>query len=523
MARRMEEHPEVLGLPVGSLEDKDLTLAFQSGEEGAYQAIHDRYADRVQRVCRRMLSNPQDAQEAAQESFLRIYQALGRFNGRYQLGAWITRIATNVCLDHLRARSRRPADFTPLDVVDLEEDRHQPVEGPEMMVIRNAESRRVRKVLAQLPPLHRAAIVLRDFEGLSYAEVAVALQLSECQVKALIHRARQNFKRSWVPLSLVMPWRLLDRFKAVDAGGREHVAQAVATGAQVAPACTNALQQCGQYLAERVAPILTATLVGAGLGGAAVAHAPRQDVPAETAVRSAKETPIRFSTKQSSARVQASGAAESKTDPAIREAEMPGDDVGDGESGEQQPMPSQTAAVDETPSSTETPAEQPAPSPSADPVDKGGTPAPAPFAPTMGFDWGRAVLAREPESAEATVDCASSVLEQRLVTHVEDRSGRLLSATLLLHWGTNSQTRDRISLELTVSTDSGDLYYSGTGGLVGGSHHGDDARYRFLGEYGTLSNAWSSADLPPGGDFSISLGLDCAAQSVVTESVVLST
>ena len=66
MAQRIEHHFEGNGLMAGSLEDKSLTLAFQRGEKGAYQAIHDRHADRVHHVCRRMLANPQDAQEAAQ-------------------------------------------------------------------------------------------------------------------------------------------------------------------------------------------------------------------------------------------------------------------------------------------------------------------------------------------------------------------------------------------------------------------------------------------------------------------------
>src|SRR5687767_7015316 len=116
----MEDHPEVLGLPTGSFEDKELTLAFQAGQKGAYQAIYERHHPRVSNVCRRMLSDPQDAQDATQETFLRVYQALGRFNGRYQLGAWITRIATNVCLDHLRGGKRRPTKQVSFEEIEDE-------------------------------------------------------------------------------------------------------------------------------------------------------------------------------------------------------------------------------------------------------------------------------------------------------------------------------------------------------------------------------------------------------------------
>ena len=261
-----------MGLPAGSLEDKDLTLAYQRGEDGAYQAIHDRYSKRVHGVCRRMLGNSQDAQDAAQESFLRVYQALGRFNGRYQLGPWITRIATNVCLDHIRAKSRRPKDVLPIEMLDLDAHDETEIDGPDDIVIRNSEGRRVRRVLASLPPMHRAAIVLRDFEGLSYQEVAIALGITDCQVKALIHRARQGFKRSWtsIALSAVLPARLLQRFrkvhtpKASQTSSLQHFAESfTASAAPAASSCSAAFGQCGQFVADKFAPALTAVAIGA--------------------------------------------------------------------------------------------------------------------------------------------------------------------------------------------------------------------------------------------------------------------
>jgi RNA polymerase sigma-70 factor (ECF subfamily) len=67
-----------------------------------------------------MLGNPDDAKDAEQETFLRTYKALARFNGRYRVGAWITRIATNVCLDHLRARARWRWEAMPAELVEFE-------------------------------------------------------------------------------------------------------------------------------------------------------------------------------------------------------------------------------------------------------------------------------------------------------------------------------------------------------------------------------------------------------------------
>jgi RNA polymerase sigma-70 factor, ECF subfamily len=486
-----EEHPAVLGLPIGSLEDKELTLAFQSGDKGAYQAIYNRYSDRVHRVCRRMLVNPQDAQEAAQESFLRIYQALGRFNGRYQLGAWITRITTNVCLDHLRSRARRPADAAELELV--EGDPRYEIEGPETKAIKNAEGRRVRRVLAQLPPLHRAAIVLRDFEGLSYAEVAMALQLSEVQVKALIHRARQNFKRSWAPLTALLPWRLFGRVKEVDSVAREQVAQVATTTVQIAPVCTSALQQCGQYVAERVAPVLVAGLVGVAAGGAAVSQARG---PEPTRVVATERRP------EASASSPTKAPAVDPTVPAEAE-EPPGDDTA-----------SPPAAPEPSPSPSGDPTKAPTPQPSATPR--------GPFMASVGFDWGRPIPSRAPRSHSTTLNCTRDQIEQSLDTVVDDDdSGVTFPANLRLHWGNPSAPKGRLGLELTVWKNGHEIYYSGTGDLVGGSYSGSERKVEFMGNYGTMNPEAKNMDLPSSGRFSATLTLDCAALSVITESVVL--
>src|ERR671919_1553566 len=132
---------------LGTRDERDLALAFKRGERDAYDTIHERYEARVLSVCKRMLGNPDDAQEAAQEAFLRLYQGLPRFNGRYRLGAWVVRIATNVCLDQLRARSRRPSDLTPMEILDLEPGGPIEDSDPELLFLRRAEGRRVRRVL----------------------------------------------------------------------------------------------------------------------------------------------------------------------------------------------------------------------------------------------------------------------------------------------------------------------------------------------------------------------------------------
>jgi RNA polymerase sigma factor (sigma-70 family) len=259
----------------GLLDDKQLTLAFQRGDEDAYRAIYESYHRSVYGVCWRMLGHREDAQEATQETFLRVYQALGRFNGRYQLGPWIVRIATNVCLDHLRGRTRKPVGLTPVD--ELEREPQTVDDGPEELYLRSVEGRRIRRTLASLPSTHRVAIVLRDFQGLSYKDIALALDISETQVKALIHRARKGFKKSWNSAPLAALWpaamlhRVADRLRRpvfVRGGAADIVTSSGgATGAATAvnPAVANGMiQNLAQVVTERFAPAVTAAVIGTG-------------------------------------------------------------------------------------------------------------------------------------------------------------------------------------------------------------------------------------------------------------------
>jgi RNA polymerase sigma-70 factor (ECF subfamily) len=144
-----------------------------------------------------MLQHPEDAQEAAQETLLRVYKQLHHLKDDEQLAGWIMRIARNVCLDHIRARSCRPT-WTSWGQAD-EDGGSLPAElaEPEVILLRRHETAYVHHVISSLPQLHQVAILLRDFDELSHAEIADVLDMTPSQVKALVHRARRNFRRSW--------------------------------------------------------------------------------------------------------------------------------------------------------------------------------------------------------------------------------------------------------------------------------------------------------------------------------------
>jgi RNA polymerase sigma-70 factor (ECF subfamily) len=235
-----------------TVDDRELVIAFKAGEPGAYEEMYRRYSGRVGGVCRRMLSNPHDAQEAVQETFLKAYVALPQFNGNYRLGAWLGRIAANVCVDLLRARARS-ATVVPLQpdaaVVAVES-------SPEDVVV--GDGPEVAEPMADIQPLHARALMMRGVEGLSHREIAGQLSMTPAQVKALLHRARRSFKRHWEEAK---GWALAPVL-ACRAAARQLRSTSQA-GSQIA----SATAAVGPALAERVAASAMIVAVLAGMPG----------------------------------------------------------------------------------------------------------------------------------------------------------------------------------------------------------------------------------------------------------------
>src|SRR5918996_3740320 len=178
-----------------SLDDRMLVLDFQAGNPEAFVEIHKRYGGLARHVCRRLLANQHDAEEALQETMIRVFQGLYRFNGRYKLQPWISRIATNVSLDMIRARARRPVhDDNAVDEHDYVDPADRPEEAFERLVQRDL----VLSVLSDLPDTHRHALILRELEGRSHRDIGEAMGISSSQAKALIHRAKGSFRRRWM-------------------------------------------------------------------------------------------------------------------------------------------------------------------------------------------------------------------------------------------------------------------------------------------------------------------------------------
>lgn len=507
MSTQVPDVPNAVELPMGSTEDRDLTHAFQRGEDGAYQEIYDRYGARVQRVCRRMLLNHHDAQEASQETFLRVYQGLARFNGRYQLGPWITRIATNVCLDQLRSRGRHPEDFT-LDLADS-----QPTNGdeePEAVVLRNAEGRRVKRVLDSLPPLHRAAIVLRDFEGLSYCDVAGVMGITEPQLKALLHRARKGFRRTWPStIAALLPLRLIRRFRGIEST-RDQAAQAVtqvsASGSQLVNSCAALFQQCGAIASERLGALALATMTTT-----AVVAGPTLATSSPQPTHQASESVLQVAREMKD-------DGPSGTAPAQRTQEAPRTPE-EAPSAVPTPAPTGEPAPEEPTGETPNEGTTDGTDPPASPGRVDPTPAPttAPdqgFKASVGFDRGYPIPSAKPTLHQAIVDCDSHSFEQTMTVPVSN--GReTLEGRLRLWMGST------LSMELFVSKNGTEAGYVGGASYTSDSRSGDTLSVTFAGTYGSEGSSATALGLPQSGRFTASLNLDCASRSVISETLVL--
>ena len=146
-----------------------------------------------------MTGNPDDALELSQEAFLNAWKGLGRFQGESSFATWVYRLATNVCIDFLRREKRRKNLSMTISLDDEEEARQAEVPDERFTPQGELEKRELREAiqrgLASLSEEHRRVLVLRELEGLSYAEIGALLGLEEGTVKSRIARARLALRK----------------------------------------------------------------------------------------------------------------------------------------------------------------------------------------------------------------------------------------------------------------------------------------------------------------------------------------
>jgi len=169
-------------------EDVRLMLAFASGDTQAFDALFGRWAPRLLRYLERLVRDAATAEELVQEAFLRVHRARDRYSPDARFSTWLYRIATNLAWNELRRPRRRDPHESIEESAPLV-DAHS---GVDELAHARRVADEVETALAELPERQRSALWLAAVEGLSYAEVAVAIDTSEKAVKALVHRARSS-------------------------------------------------------------------------------------------------------------------------------------------------------------------------------------------------------------------------------------------------------------------------------------------------------------------------------------------
>jgi len=178
--------------------DVELMRKFQNGDISAFERLVRKYQRPLINFAYRFLHDQNEAEDVAQEIFLRIYSSARKYRPTAKFSTWIYRIATNLCLNELRRRRNRfqesletgGGEEEPINLPD------RSIQSPFEAVAQIEHGRVIRKAIDDLPPRQKTAVVLSKYQGLSYKEVAEIMQCSEGAVKSYLHRARETLLKA---------------------------------------------------------------------------------------------------------------------------------------------------------------------------------------------------------------------------------------------------------------------------------------------------------------------------------------
>ena len=188
---------------MADFDERDLIRQCQKGDVQAFRHLVERYEDRIYGLACSILGDPEAARDAAQEAFVRVYKALGRFEGRSSFYTYLYRITTNVCLTFAQREQRRPDRVSIERMQEVNEmtlDRFLGTDEPQNDIERIGLREEIQKVLDYLSPEHRAVVILKDIEGFSQEEIADVLDVSVGTVKSRLSRARARLRDLLLPL-----------------------------------------------------------------------------------------------------------------------------------------------------------------------------------------------------------------------------------------------------------------------------------------------------------------------------------
>ena len=173
----------------------------RDGDSEAFRTLVERHSRAVYRLAHRMTGNPSDAEDVVQETFLKAYKQLGRFESRANFGTWLHRIAVNCSIDLIRSRPHRESShdtndlehFTPIEAADAGRT------SPERLMLSTEVKHRIEEAMGALSQMERAAFILRHFEGHSIDEISGSLGLKTNAAKHSIFRAVRKMRTALEP------------------------------------------------------------------------------------------------------------------------------------------------------------------------------------------------------------------------------------------------------------------------------------------------------------------------------------
>jgi len=195
---------EVINQPRNSEQlDEELVSRVQRGDKAAFDLLVIKYQHKIIQLVNRYVKDPSEAQDVAQEAFIKAYRALGTFRGEAAFYTWLYRIAINTAKNYLILRTRRHSNYQ-LDIQEVEaignEPQLQGMDTPEQLILNEEIITTLNKAIEDLPEEMLLAFKLREFEGLSYEEIALAMDCPIGTIRSRLFRAREAIDKQLTPL-----------------------------------------------------------------------------------------------------------------------------------------------------------------------------------------------------------------------------------------------------------------------------------------------------------------------------------
>jgi RNA polymerase sigma-70 factor (ECF subfamily) len=177
--------------------DEELVARATAGDLESFNQLVLRWERPIYALAYRTLGRDEDARDVVQEAFLRAFRGLRGFKGQAKFSSWLYRITLNLCRDWMRRERRAPVVQAPevVDAVDLADEQAAPTESVEDLVARREMSQAVARAMAELPEDQRAAILLKEYHGLTFQEIADTLQCPLSTVKTRLYQGLSVLRR----------------------------------------------------------------------------------------------------------------------------------------------------------------------------------------------------------------------------------------------------------------------------------------------------------------------------------------